>query len=165
MTINNTWSIDSIKELLSTISDPEIPAISIVELGIVRDVLLTGELVEVVITPTYSGCPAMKMIEDDIRRVLKEAGITSVAVTTIFSPAWTTDWLSEAAKSKMKQYGIAPPAHVAVPHLLQINFPKIICPQCNSTETTIQSEFGSTACKAYYFCRSCRQAFEYFKPF
>ncbi|MFA6455348.1 MAG: 1,2-phenylacetyl-CoA epoxidase subunit PaaD [Bacteroidota bacterium] len=158
-------SIDSIKVLLSTISDPEVPAISIVELGIVRDVRLHSDFIEIIITPTYSGCPAMKMIEDEIRRVLMDAGLSSVSVTTVFSPAWTTEWISDDAKLKLKRYGIAPPVHSVSSPLLQIGMPKILCPHCNSADTTKQSEFGSTACKAYYYCQSCRQAFEYFKSF
>ena len=158
-------TIESIRELLSTIKDPEVPAISIVELGIVRDVQLVDSDVTVTITPTYSGCPAMKMIEDDIRSALKENGFSTITVKTIYSPAWTTDWISESTKAKLKNYGIAPPQIVSQSPLIQIEIPVIECPFCNSKETQLKSEFGSTSCKSYYFCHSCRQAFEYFKPF
>jgi ring-1,2-phenylacetyl-CoA epoxidase subunit PaaD len=152
-------------DLLSTVSDPEIPAVSIVELGIVRNVELLNGKVTVTITPTYSGCPAMKMIENEITRVLSCHGFSAITVTTVFSPAWTTDWIGESAREKLKKYGISPPHPVPVSPFLQIDLPVIHCPHCNSGDTEIKSQFGSTACKAYYFCRSCRQAFEYFKAF
>lgn len=156
---------DSIRELLSTIKDPEVPAISIIELGIVRDVLLRENEITVTITPTYSGCPAMKMIEDDIRSVLNEHGFSKILIKTIHSPAWTTDWISDIAKEKLKKYGISPPQSASQSPILQIEVPKVICPQCDSTDTQLRSEFGSTSCKAFYFCYSCSQPFEYFKPF
>ena len=156
---------ESIRELLSSIKDPEVPAISIVELGIVRNVEIRNEKVTVTITPTYSGCPAMKMIEDEIRRVLGEHWIFSVSINTVYSPAWTTDWISESAKEKLKNYGIAPPHPVVQSPLLQIELPTVNCPHCHSSNTKLKSEFGSTACKSYYFCNSCQQAFEYFKAF
>ena len=165
MIITNTRSIESIKELLATINDPEVPAINIVELGIVRNVHLNDESVTVTITPTYSGCPAMKMIEDEIRRLLTEHGIPNVTIETVFSPAWTTDWIDLQAKEKMTKYGIAPPHIVSQSPLLQITLPVIQCPHCQSNDTQLKSEFGSTACKSYYFCHSCRQPFEYFKAF
>lgn len=156
---------ESILELLSMINDPEVPAISIVDLGIVRNVEVLNEKVTVTLTPTYSGCPAMKMIEDEIRRVLGEHWIFSVLINIIYSPAWTTDCISETAKEKLKNYGIAPPHLVSQSPLLQIVLPHVDCPHCNSKNTKLKSEFGSTACKAYYFCNSCQQAFEYFKAF
>ena len=156
---------ESIRELLSTINDPEVPVINIVELGIVREVQLSDDEITVTITPTYSGCPAMKMIEDEIQRVLQENGFTKISIKTVFAPVWTTDWLSDNAKEKLKNYGIAPPRLVANSPLLQIELPTIQCPHCNSKNTQVKSEFGSTACKAYYFCHSCQQAFEYFKSF
>jgi ring-1,2-phenylacetyl-CoA epoxidase subunit PaaD len=162
-TISHT--AESIRELLSMIKDPEVPAISIVELGIVRDLQVSGKEVTVIITPTYSGCPAMKMIEDDIRSILMEQGLSKVTIRTILSPAWTTDWISESAKGKLKNYGIAPPQFAVQSPLLQIEIPTVVCPHCNSTNTQLKSQFGSTACKSYYFCDSCDQPFEYFKPF
>jgi len=158
-------TVASIKELLTTINDPEVPAINIVELGIVRDVQLKNNEVIVTITPTYSGCPAMNMIEDEIRRVLIENDCQTVSVKTIFSPAWTTDWIDDSTKEKLRKYGIAPPHASLQSPLLQIELPNVQCPHCNSNNTQVKSEFGSTACKAYYFCLSCQQAFEYFKSF
>lgn len=155
----------TVRDLLSTVSDPEVPAISIIELGIVRRIEMKGERVSITLTPTYSGCPAMNMIENEIRTVLSANGIPEVEITTVFSPAWTTDWMDETAKQKLKQYGIAPPMHLAQSALLQIELPSVRCPHCNSADTQMKSAFGSTSCKAYYFCRSCSQPFEYFKPF
>jgi ring-1,2-phenylacetyl-CoA epoxidase subunit PaaD len=160
-----THTVQSVTALLSTVSDPEIPVISITELGIVRHVSLEGERVTVTITPTYSGCPAMKMIEDEIRRVLSEAGLSQVVIETVYAPAWTTDWMDEHAKAKLKEYGIAPPLLTAQSPLLQITLPEVHCPRCGSEKTQMKSAFGSTACKAYYFCDACRQAFEHFKSF
>jgi ring-1,2-phenylacetyl-CoA epoxidase subunit PaaD len=165
MNVTGSHTVQSIRELLSAINDPEVPAISIVELGIVRDVMITHESITVMITPTYSGCPAMKMIEDDIRNLLGKHGISNLNIQTVYSPAWTTDWIDENAKIKLRQYGIAPPHLVQQSPLLQIKIPVIDCPHCSSGDTELKSEFGSTACKSYYFCNSCRQAFEYFKAF
>jgi ring-1,2-phenylacetyl-CoA epoxidase subunit PaaD len=165
MNVTGQHTVRSVRDLLSLIVDPEIPVISIVELGIVRDVEIIDDSVSVTVTPTYSGCPAMKMIEDDIRRVLGDHGISTVTIRTIFSPAWTTDWIDEPAKEKLRRYGIAPPHSVQSSPLLQIELPSIQCPQCQSGNTQLKSEFGSTSCKSYYFCNSCRQPFEHFKAF
>lgn len=165
MNVTGLHTVESLRELLSSIKDPEVPAISIVELGIVRDIAVTDQAVTVTITPTYSGCPAMKMIEDDIRNLLGEHGVSKVVIQTVFSPAWTTDWIDDDAKTKLRQYGIAPPLSASQSPLLQIDMPVIHCPHCSSGDTELKSEFGSTACKSYYFCNSCRQAFEYFKAF
>lgn len=158
-------NVETIRSLLATIADPEIPVINIVELGIIRDVRYADQKAYVSITPTYSGCPAMKMIEDEITLLLSRHGYTSVSINTIYAPAWSTDWITEDAKLKLKQYGIAPPRMVESSPLLQIEMPRIACPHCQSHNTMQKSEFGSTACKAYYYCHSCHQAFEYFKPF
>ncbi len=140
---------ESIRGLLSTINDPEVPAINILELGIVREIQITGDEITVVITPTYSGCPAMKMIENEIRRVLDENGFLVIPIKTIYSPACTTDWIDVSAKEKMKNYGIAPPHMTVQSPLLQIELPIIQCPHCNSANTQVKSEFGSTACKSF----------------
>ena len=149
--------VDSINihQILENVTDPEIPVISIVDLGIVRDVKVTGEEVEVVITPTYSGCPAMLEIEKDINNSLKEAGVQKVKITTVLSPAWTTDWMSEEGKRKLEEYGIAPPNPT--------NPDEIACPQCKSKNTVLLSQFGSTACKSLYKCNDCLEPFDYFK--
>ena len=159
------WSI------LEKITDPEVPVLSILDLGIVRNIKLSQYPplgyggIEVVITPTYSGCPAMDMITMNIRMALLENGFKNVKVSTVLSPAWTTDWMSEEGKRKLKEYGIAPPNprqqvcnnDLFAPH------EAVQCPQCNSYHTRRISEFGSTACKALYQCLDCKEPFDYFK--
>jgi len=150
--------------LLSQIPDPEIPVISIVELGVVRDVREQNGTLEVVLTPTYSGCPAMKQMEDDVRKKLTENGFSQVLLTTRYSPPWTTDWLSDAAKEKLQKYGIAPPEEKTTDKSFLTGKPKqITCPRCKSKNTTMVSQFGSTACKALYQCKDCLEPFDYFK--
>lgn len=136
---------------LKEIPDPEIPVLSIVDLGIIRDIIIQEYSVEVKITSTYSGCPAMKMIEEEIVAKLKEKGIEKVKVNTVLSPAWTTDWMSDEAKEKLRKYGIAPPQK------------NIFCPRCSSQHAELISQFGSTACKALYRCKDCKEPFDYFK--
>jgi ring-1,2-phenylacetyl-CoA epoxidase subunit PaaD len=162
---------DGVWDLLRSIQDPEIPVISICDLGIVRGVSAgDGEQTEIVITPTYSGCPAMHVIEDDIRSKLAAGGFKDVRIKTILSPAWTTDWMTDAGKAKLASYGIAPPTHkvagdgAAVVRFVTRRHAGPACPQCGSHETERLSEFGSTACKALYRCLECREPFDYFKP-
>jgi ring-1,2-phenylacetyl-CoA epoxidase subunit PaaD len=156
-------------EILRGIPDPEVPAIDIVELGIVRRAELKADgVVAVDVTPTYSGCPAMRIIEDEIVAALRANGYDRVELKTVYSPAWTTDWLSDEAKAKLKAYGIAPPGRTGdeqplVP--LTSTVGRIACPYCGSSNTERKSEFGSTACKAIHYCHHCRQPFEEFKPF
>lgn len=145
----------SITELLNQVTDPEIPVISVMDLGIVREVKETENSVEVVITPTYSGCPAMLEIERDIHNRLKDAGYKNVKVSTVLSPAWTTDWMTEEGKRKLEEYGIAPPNPTSPE--------EVACPQCNSKNTSLLSQFGSTACKSLYKCNDCLEPFDYFK--
>lgn len=154
-----------VKELLAQIPDPEIPVISIVDLGILRDVEVISEKeVIVTITPTYSGCPAMRTIEDEIKSLLKNKGFETITLTTTLTPAWTTDWLSDEAKEKLRKYGISPPEKTSVDkNSLLGRSKKIACPQCGSEQTEMISQFGSTACKALYRCLSCREPFDYFK--
>jgi ring-1,2-phenylacetyl-CoA epoxidase subunit PaaD len=151
--------------LLSEIPDPEIPVISIVELGVIRDVKdLGNDSIEVVITPTYSGCPAMKQMEDDVISKLKENGFKTVNVKMVYSPAWTTDWLSEEAKLKLQKYGIAPPEESTTDKSFITGKHKAVtCPRCKSKNTLLVSQFGSTACKALYKCSDCLETFDYFK--
>ena len=155
--------------ILSTVMDPEVPVLSVVELGIVRDVEVEGDRVTVVVTPTYSGCPAMKTIEEDILSALTAGGFDESSVRTVYAPAWTTDWIDDAAKEKLRAYGIAPPAHVVADPLVSITSrraaPPVACPYCGSSRTEMRSEFGSTACKATMYCAACRQPFELFKSF
>lgn len=157
-------SKQQIFDLLSEIPDPEIPVINILELGILREVKLTDDLCTVVITPTYSGCPAMKMIEDDIKKKLKENGIQNSKVELVYSPAWTTDWISDTAKEKLRVYGIAPPEHTSVDkRSISGKVRHLKCPQCKSENVEMISQFGSTACKALYRCLDCKEPFDYFK--
>lgn len=159
-------------EILSTVMDPELPTVDVVGLGIVRGVEVDGDTVRVDVTPTYSGCPAMRVIEADITEALRAKGFRDVAIRTLYSPAWNTDWISADTKEKMRLSGIAPPVggsgeNVSVLELVTLERakPAIECPFCRSTNTRERSEFGSTACKAIYFCESCRQPFDYFKAF
>jgi ring-1,2-phenylacetyl-CoA epoxidase subunit PaaD len=157
----------SLRELLAQIPDPEIPVISIEELGILRDVALAADgAVTVTITPTYNGCPALAAIADDIRGRLAAAGFERVRIETVLSPAWSTDWMSEQAKEKLRSYGIAPPGtrRGADAHRITLFSRSVPCPLCGSENTERLSEFGSTACKALYRCLECREPFDYFKP-
>ena len=155
---------ENIYSLLHEIPDPEIPVISIVELGVIRDVVLNGKYIEVTITPTYSGCPAMKQMEDDVRKKLQEKGFENIKINTVFNPPWTTDWLTADARQKLQDYGIAPPEENTTDKSFLTNKPKhITCPRCKSRNTMMVSQFGSTACKALYKCNDCLEAFDYFK--
>ena len=151
--------------LLETVMDPEVPVLSVVDLGIVRDAESTDEGVVVTITPTYSGCPAMHEIEQNIRVALQEQGSGPVEVRTTYSPAWTTDWISAAGRDKLEAYGIAPPGPADQESLITLRrrADLLSCPYCKSLNTTERSHFGSTACKSIWFCNSCRQPFEHFK--
>ena len=144
-------STHTIWELLKTIPDPEIPAISIVDLGIVRKVHFEETILYITVTPTYSGCPAMSFMKDEIIRHLELQGITNYQINTSLAPAWTTDWMSDEVKTKLKEAGIAPPSG------------GINCPQCDSKKVQVVSEFGSTACKAMYKCLNCLEPFYHFK--
>ena len=150
--------------VLDTVMDPEVPVLSVVELGIIRDVEIVGAAVTVVVTPTYSGCLAMQAIEDDIRFALRNVGIDDTTIRTVFTPAWTTDWIPPAAREKLRAYGIAPPSHSGVHSPVQLRRRQPVhCPFCGSPNTSSRSEFGSTACKALHFCNACTQPFEEFK--
>ena len=146
-------------EVVAAVPDPELPFIDIAELGILRNVETDASgKVTVTITPTYSGCPAMKAIEDSISQELERAGYDDVTIDMVFSPAWTTDWLSDEAKRKLESHGIAPPAASETAHTTEV-----LCPQCSSGETKVVSVFGSTACKALMVCSSCGEPFDHFK--
>ncbi len=153
-------------EILENVPDPEIPAVSICELGIVREVRSTGCGLTVVVTPTYSGCPATALIEGEIRSALRTAGADDVQIETRLSPAWTTDWISASGREKLQAAGIVAPGscQTAGTHRLRFTPPPLPCPRCGSRETTRLAEFGSTACKALWRCEACREPFEYFKP-
>jgi ring-1,2-phenylacetyl-CoA epoxidase subunit PaaD len=165
-----TTTVEAAWAALEELTDPEIPVISLRELGILRDVRQGPAGLEVVITPTYSGCPAMGQIEDDVRSTLEKAGIPARVVTRL-APAWTTDWMSEAGKEKLRAYGIAPPhatpAGSSVVRFIAKPAPAsaVPCPHCGSANTLETSHFGSTACKALYKCQDCQEPFDYFKPY
>ena len=149
-------------EAAASVVDPEIPVLTIADLGVLRDVVLDGDHVEVAITPTYSGCPAMNMIAVEIELALEREGFRSPKVRTVLSPAWTTDWMSDEGRRKLHAYGIAPPQSS---HSRRALFGEqvVACPQCGSEKTELLSEFGSTSCKALWRCKSCREPFDYFK--
>jgi ring-1,2-phenylacetyl-CoA epoxidase subunit PaaD len=162
--------MDRIWQALGSIPDPEVPAVSIVELGIVRGVSFDDGRVRVEVTPTYSGCPATEMIADSIREGLARIGVADVDLVTRLSPPWTTDWIAPEGKRKLAQFGIAPPhvagARIDVSGISPLRRKKAVvaCPLCGSTRTSLLSQFGSTACKAQYRCEDCREPFDYFKP-
>ena len=158
---------DEVFGILDEVQDPEVPVVSVVELGIVRDARVDGDVVRVTVTPTYSGCPAMREIEDDIRSALLARGASEVIVDTVYAPAWTTDWIGPTAREKLRAYGIAPPGKAEPQGLVMLTRARVpvTCPFCGSNDTRLQSEFGSTACKAIHVCRSCRQPFDEFKAF
>lgn len=147
---------------LSQVPDPEIPVLTITDLGIVRDVTIDEDVV-VSMTPTYTGCPATEVIEQSVVSALNERGIDNVKIDRILSPAWTTDWITDDGRNKLREYGIAPPEKAAGKRALLNGERSVACPQCGSVQTTCISEFGSTACKAAYRCNSCLEPFEYFK--
>jgi ring-1,2-phenylacetyl-CoA epoxidase subunit PaaD len=146
----------------ASVVDPEIPVLSIADLGVLREVAVDGDHVEVAITPTYSGCPAMNMIALEIELALERAGFRRPKVRTVLSPAWTTDWMSEEGRQKLRAYGIAPPQASSSRRAL-FGAQAVACPQCGSEDTELLSEFGSTSCKALWRCKSCREPFDYFK--
>jgi len=158
-------SRDELFAVLETVMDPEVPVLSVVDLGIVRDAESSDAGVVVTITPTYSGCPAMREIEQNIRSAFEEQGIGPVDVRTVYSPAWTTDWISASGREKLEAYGIAPPGRAEHDTLITLRrrADLLRCPYCKSLNTVEKSHFGSTACKSIWVCNACRQPFEHFK--
>ncbi len=159
MNLDHAWAT------LNGVPDPEVPVLSVVDLGIVRELAVNDDDVTVTLTPTYSGCPATEVIQESVVKALRDAGARDVTVTTRLDPAWTTDWINPAAAEKLRAYGIAPP-HLKAADVQPLRFhPKdIACPRCASTNTQRLSAFGSTACKALYRCLDCLEPFEHFKP-
>jgi ring-1,2-phenylacetyl-CoA epoxidase subunit PaaD len=155
--------VEDIWSWLAALPDPEVPVVSVVDLGMIRDVTVCGVAVEVSVAPTYSGCPATEVIEHSIIALLRDKGIVEVRLRRVLSPPWTTDWISDEGRAKLLAYGIAPPATAAGKREIMGMKLKIACPQCKSLETTQVSEFGSTPCKASYKCKDCLEPFEYFK--
>ena len=166
--MTSTLTRQHVLDLLENVKDPEVPVISVRELGVLRDVQVSrnaagDDKVLVTITPTYTGCPAMDMMREDILKELHDAGIAQVEVKQVLAPAWTTDWISDAGKAKLKAYGIAPPEKTADIRALKGEAPVVECPQCGSKDTVMISAFGSTACKALWKCNSCLEPFDQFK--
>jgi ring-1,2-phenylacetyl-CoA epoxidase subunit PaaD len=151
-----TVTLDQVRSVVESIPDPEIPVLSIGDLGIVRDVADRDGRLVVTITPTYSGCPAMDLIREQVEAAVGDLGFDDAVVETVHAPAWTTDWMSEEAKARLEAYGIAPPGRVGTPE-------RIRCPQCGSDQTDVISAFGSTACKALWRCTACLEPFDHFK--
>ncbi len=167
MSKNTEIQLAHVRSILDTITDPEIPALTINEMGILRGVEIETDTVVVTITPTYSGCPAIDQITDDITAALAKHDYLSARVALVLSPAWTTDWMSDEAKEKLRQYGIAPPCKTSLlddsqedPDVTVI----VACPNCCSFNTQLVSHFGSTACKSFWQCTDCLEPFDYFKP-
>lgn len=156
-------ALNIIEKLLTGISDPEIPVLSIMDMGIVRDIEINEKNVLIKITPTYSGCPAMDTIAMEIKIKLEQAGYNTI-VKSILSPAWTTDWITEKGRKDLEKYGIAAPLNATLDKRALLDGERIVkCPQCNSTNTKMVSQFGSTACKALFKCEDCKEPFDYFK--
>jgi ring-1,2-phenylacetyl-CoA epoxidase subunit PaaD len=155
--LSQAWAV------LKQVMDPEVPVVSVVDLGIVRDLYWQSGHLHVVVTPTYSGCPATEVIEDDIRQALEKAGFAAPQLERKLTPAWTTDWITDSGHERLRAYGIAPPEGSRSKRSLLGESPVICCPQCGSTHTELLSQFGSTACKALYRCCDCREPFDYFK--
>lgn len=157
---------ESIRSILQEVKDPEVPVLSIEELGVLREVKFENGQFEIIITPTYSGCPAMHAITEEIKTVMENHGIHDFQIKMIYSPAWTTDWMSQTTREKLRAYGIAPPSQSTSAHLealLKGKSKSVTCPFCGSAETKLTSAFGSTACKALHYCNHCNQPFEEFK--
>jgi ring-1,2-phenylacetyl-CoA epoxidase subunit PaaD len=168
--IINSIQKQDLLDILEKVKDPEVPVLSVIDLGIIREINQVkgsgeGDFWEIIITPTYSGCPAMDMIATGIRMALYAAGITHFRIVTRLSPAWTTEWMTASGKEKLKAYGIAPPRPLPKPlHIALFEDPlPVHCPRCGSVHTSLLSQFGSTACKALYQCDDCKEPFDYFK--
>ncbi len=161
-TLNDADQRQRAWDAAARVVDPEIPVLTIADLGVLREVSVSEEGVEVAITPTYSGCPAMNMIALEIEFALEREGFARPKIRTVLSPAWTTDWMSEDGRRKLREYGIAPPQPASSRRAL-FGVQEVACPQCGSDHTELLSEFGSTSCKALWRCKSCREPFDYFK--
>jgi ring-1,2-phenylacetyl-CoA epoxidase subunit PaaD len=150
--------------ILEDVKDPEIPVLSLIDLGVVRNIEMQDEVPHIIITPTYSGCPAMMEMEADIKARLMLEGFKTVEVKTVLTPTWTTDWITERGRVALQEYGIAPPEQATTDKSALLGHPRqVTCPQCKSNETEMLSQFGSTPCKALYRCKECKEPFDYFK--
>lgn len=159
-----SFSLDDAWRALEDVKDPEIPVVSVVEMGIVRSVELEGERVQVKMTPTFAGCPALHAIREDIATRLLEAGAAEVEVVLSLSPPWTSDWITPEARRKLKEFGLAPPPHLGGAMLPILSLEVAACPYCGSEDTTLKNSFGPTLCRAIFTCNGCHQPFEQFKP-
>lgn len=163
MTTTNVHIDPKLAAILASVSDPEIPVLSIMDMGVVRKAKMAGNQVEVTITPTYSGCPAMDVMGDDIKKAFRDQGLEA-KVKLVLSPAWTTDWITPRGRKALEDYGIAAPLDAEADHDALLGHKKIVkCPQCGSQNTKMISQFGSTACKAFFQCQDCQEPFDYFK--
>lgn len=156
--------LEIIWKVLESVTDPEIPAVSVVEMGIVTDVFIKGRAVTVQMTPTFAGCPALELMHDTMRRAVQGAGYPDVKVETVFDPPWSTDRISEEGRRKLKEFGLAPPARCNGSPVTHEVLQKVACPFCDSNETVLESLFGPTICRSIHYCNKCRQSFEQFKP-
>jgi len=158
ITVENIW------EVLDEVKDPEIPVVSLAEMGIIRQIEISGETVIVTMTPTFSGCPALQVMKTDIEKRLREEGISSIEVRLVLDPPWSSDWITAEARQKLKNFGLAPPPRHGgnLQEILLIDI--VACPYCDSTNTTIKNSFGPTLCRAIHYCDNCQQPFEQFKP-
>jgi ring-1,2-phenylacetyl-CoA epoxidase subunit PaaD len=157
-------TLEAIWQALDEVKDPEIPAVSLVEMGIVRDVTISpDDGVIVTITPTFSGCPALQTMKTDIVDRLQALGITQIEIKTVLSPRWTTDWLNDGVREKLRVFGLAPPPHHGGNFAVTL-LDKVVCPYCSSDNTSLRNSFGSTPCRMIFYCNACQQPFEQFKP-
>jgi ring-1,2-phenylacetyl-CoA epoxidase subunit PaaD len=161
--VTGAVDVAAVRAAVAAVPDPEIPVVTIDDLGILRNVTVTEDgRVEVTLTPTYSGCPAVEAIQGDVERVLAQQGFADAAVRTVLAPAWTTDWISDEGRRKLAAFGIAPPGRCGAAGVTTIEL--VRCPQCGSADTRLLSRFGSTACKALRVCNRCQEPFDHFKP-
>lgn len=163
METQSVLTADRIWQILSEVKDPEIPVVSVVEMGLIRGIGLEAQAVVVTMTPTFVGCPALNQMQTEIRERLLEAGAAEVEVKIVFSPAWSTEWIAPQARQKLKDFGLAPPPH----HGGRIDIALldvVACPYCDSQDTSLKNSFGPTLCRAIYYCNNCQQPFEQFKP-
>jgi ring-1,2-phenylacetyl-CoA epoxidase subunit PaaD len=155
--------LTAVWQALNNIADPEIPVVSLVEMGIVREAKLDDNGIEVIITPTFSGCPALDVMQKEVEAAMKALGFTAVTVTTVLSPPWSSDWITDEARAKLKAFGLAPPMRHGG-NIEVTFFEPICCPRCDSANTAVRNSFGSTLCRAIYYCNECQEPFEQFKP-
>lgn len=161
---SNLEPVTAVWQALQDVKDPEIPVVSVVEMGIVRDIQIQEQGIVVWMTPTFSGCPALHVMQAEIKAKIEGLGYTSVQVETVFNPPWSSDWITEAAREKLRQFGLAPPPHHGGDLMSVAFFETAVCPRCGSSNTILKNTFGSTLCRMIWYCNVCQDAFEQFKP-